>query len=101
MQTIETPTILTLVDQLGALESQIERLREQQESIKAELKDMGAGTYAGALYSANVYYTKPRPVIDWKAIAEHFSPSYQLVTAHTSEKPGFLSCKTSVIKSKN
>ena len=100
MQIIETPTILTLVDQLGALESQIERLREQQESIKAELKDMGAGTYAGALYSANVYYTKPRPVIDWKAIAEHFSPSYQLVTAHTSEKPGFLSCKTSVIKSK-
>lgn len=100
MQTIETPTILTLVDQLGALESQIDRLRLQQELIKDELKTMGAGTYAGALYSSNVYYTKPRPVIDWRAIAEHFSPSYQLVTAHTTQKEGFLSCKTTVIKSK-
>jgi hypothetical protein len=92
-----TPSIAAMSDELGAITAEIKRLTAQKEAIGAELKLLGAGTYQGHIFSTLVYYTSAQPVINWKAVAEKLNPSHQLITAHTSEKAGFLSAKPTKI----
>ena len=92
-----TPSVAAISDELGAMTAEIKRLTAQKDKLSAQLKEMGAGTYQGAIYSTLVYYTEAQAVIDWKAIAQKLNPSHQLVTAHTSEKAGFFSAKPSKI----
>lgn len=96
-QIILTPTVASLSDELGSITAEIKRLTAQREHISAELKLLGAGRYQGHIFETLVYYTPASPVINWKAVAEHMKPSRQLITAHTSEKAGFLSAKPSKI----
>jgi hypothetical protein len=92
-----TPSVAAISDELGSITAEIKRLTAQKDKLSAQLKDLGAGTYEGAIYSTLVYYTSPQAVIDWKAIAQKLNPSHQLVTAHTSEKAGFFSAKPTKI----
>lgn len=92
-----TPSVAAISDELGTITAEIKRLTAQKDKLAAQLKDLGAGTYEGAIYSTLVYYTAPQAVIDWKAIAQKLNPSHQLVTAHTSEKAGFFSAKPTKI----
>lgn len=78
-----TPNLFALIDHAGALDSEIKALTKQLETIKATLKDKGAGDYAGFVFTAKVS-TSERETIDYKAICEKLSPSRQLITAHTS-----------------
>jgi len=94
---ILTPTVAALSDELGLITAEIKRLTAQKENISAELKLLGAGLYFGHTHKTLVYYTKAQAVVNWKAVAEHMKPSRQLITAHTSEKAGFLSAKPSLI----
>jgi len=96
-QIILTPTVAALSDELGLITAEIKRLTAQRDSISAELKLLGAGRYAGHRYETLVYYTSAQAVVNWKAVAEHMKPSRQLITAHTTEKAGFLSAKPSLI----
>lgn len=75
--------IVQAVDQLGALDSQIKALTKQAEALKAQIKAQGPERYLGAEYTALVFESEGRTITDWKAIAEKFNPSRQLITAHT------------------
>jgi hypothetical protein len=77
------PTMQALVDQYGSLDSQIKTLTESLNLLKKAIKAQGAGVYTGDIYKLNVFATPGRETTDWRAIAEHFNPSYQLITAHT------------------
>jgi hypothetical protein len=92
-----TPSITSIVDELGSIDSEIKRLTKQAESLKALVKDSGAGKYAGSIYEALVFESKGRITIDYKAVAEHFSPSRQLLTAHTTEAAPIVSLKLSKV----
>jgi len=73
------------VDQLGAIRAQIEILKRKEKRIEDRLKfdpKYGEGQYEGILFRAFVVHTE-RAATDWKAIAEGFGPSHQLVSAYT------------------
>jgi hypothetical protein len=78
-----SPDLAVMVDQLGALDAQIKALTKQADTLKANIKAQGPDRYLGVSYSALVFESEGRTVTDWKAIAEKFNPSRQLVTAHT------------------
>jgi len=75
--------LVLAVDQLGALDAQIKALTKQADTLKAQIKAQGPERYNGQLYSALVYESEGRTTTDWRAIAEKFNPSRQLITAHT------------------
>ena len=75
--------LVQAVDQLGALDAQIKALTKQADTLKAQIKAQGPERYLGASYSALVFESEGRTITDWKAIAEKFNPSRQLITAHT------------------
>ena len=79
-----SPELAQAVDQLGALDSQIKALTKQADTLKAAIKDQGPERYNGSQFSALVFESEGRTVTDWKAIAEKFEPSRQLITAHTT-----------------
>jgi hypothetical protein len=78
------PELAQAVDQLGALDSQIKALTKQADTLKAAIKAQGPERYNGSEFSALVFESEGRTVTDWKAIAEKFEPSRQLITAHTT-----------------
>ena len=80
---VVTADLAVMVDQLGELDSQIKALTKRADKLKADIKAHGPERYEGQLYSALVYESEGRTVTDWRAIAEKFNPSRQLITAHT------------------
>jgi hypothetical protein len=72
-----------VVDQLGAVKAQIADLQKIEKELKAELAGTGFSFVDGAQYRASIHW-QSHTSIDWRAIAEHFNPSRQLVTAHSS-----------------
>ena len=84
MSTIQLSVDLyALIDEAGALDSEIKRLTAQLETIKATIKAQGAGDYAGFDFTAKVTEAT-RESIDYKAICAKLEPSRQLIAAHTS-----------------
>ena len=79
------PTMQALVDQYGSIDSQIKTLTESLNMLKKAIKAQGAGVYTGDVYKLNVFATPGGETTDWRAVAEHFNPSYQLITAHTTK----------------
>ena len=77
-----TPDLFALIDHAGALDAEIKSLTKQLDTIKTQIKAVGAGDHAGFIFTAKVIDSE-RVTIDYKAICEKLSPSYQLVTAHT------------------
>ena len=80
---VVTPDVAVMVDELGSLNSQITVLTKRADTLKADIKAQGPERYNGQLYSALVYESEGRTTTDWRAIAEKFNPSRQLITAHT------------------
>lgn len=79
-------SIAEMVDQIGELDAAIKALQSQRENAAAAVKALGAGKYAGELWSATVIESV-RSSTDWRAIAERLNPSRQLVVAHTTTTP--------------
>jgi len=73
------------VDSLGFLKAQIADLEKQAKAFHAQIVAMGVGAHEGDIFRASVSVAD-RETIDWRAVAEKFEPSRQLVTAHTSAK---------------
>lgn len=78
-----SPSIDLLVDELGQLEDQAAALKAQIETIKATIKAQGAGRYMGSRWQSVVTAPSESDRINWEAVAMHFEPSRQLLTAHT------------------
>ena len=72
-----------LVDELGLLKSKIATLQHRENDIKTQLSACGHDCIDGETFHASISWQQ-RDTTNWRAIAEHLNPSYQLVTAHTT-----------------
>ena len=88
-----TPSVTALCDEIGSIRSEIARLEALNDQLTDQLKATGAGKYAGVIYKATVSEVKGREKINWQAIAMHFEPSRQLITAHTTTGEPSLSAR--------
>ena len=86
------------VDQLGKLKAEIAALQDEEKQLKALLAASGYQALDGQTFRASISWSDGRVGIDWRAIAEHFNPSRQLVTAHTSQGEPFPVIKVSARK---
>ena len=93
MQTIEkqtivlTPDLFAVIDEAGAIHAEIARLTKQLDAMKSRIKATGTGKVTGFNYESNVFEKTISDKTDWEAIAMHFEPSRQLITAHTKAVP--------------
>lgn len=95
----ETPAILAaLVDRLATIKAQAATLAAEEQSIRATLADSGLNAIDGTMHRAAITRNPGRVSIDWRAVAEHFSPSRQLITAHTSTGDPFVTIRVSARK---
>ena len=94
------PTVQSIVDELGAIDREIARLKAQRDDMAAIVKLTGAGRYFGQYFEGLVFESKGRTTTNWKAVAEHFNPSRQLVVAHTTTGEPSLSLKVEALKGK-
>ena len=79
-----TNPLRNAVDQLALIKAQIAELKAQEDALKAVLINSGLSAVDSDLHRATVSECDGKEVVDWKSIALKFSPSRQLVTAHTS-----------------
>jgi hypothetical protein len=95
-----TPSIELMVDELGQLQDQAAALAAQIDSLKTTIKATGAGRYLGTRWQSLVSDVAEGQKIDWQAVAQHFDPSYQLITAHTKAVPATVRIVTTLQKGK-
>ena len=94
------PSLDLLVDQLGQLEDDAAVLKAQIDTLKTTIKAQGAGRYLGSRWQSLVSDVAEGKKTDWQAVAEHFGPSHQLVTAHTKSVPATTRILTTLQKGK-
>jgi len=92
-----SPSVQSIIDEYGSIDSEIKRLTKQKEALSVQIKESGAGRYTASIYEALVFDVKPRITVDWETIALKFNPSHQLITAHTKTGEASLSLKVSKI----
>lgn len=97
----ESQVILAaVVDRLAAIKATIATLQEEEAALRAALVDSGQAVIMGTTHRATVSEVAGRAVTDWRAVAEHFTPSRQLVTAHTSTTEPHTAVRLSAHKTK-
>ena len=92
------PTVQSIIDELGAIDREIAQLKAQRDDMAVIMKLQGEGRYFGQYFEGLVYSSKGRAVTNWKAVAEHFNPSRQLIVAHTTTGEPSLSLKVEALK---
>lgn len=98
MKNETTQNLAAIVDRLGVLAAAAAEIENEVKALKAELILAGVPAVEGDLYRAAVSHCPGREVIAWKAIAEHFKPSRQLITAHTEHGTPFSTVRVSARK---
>ena len=83
---ILSPSLAALTDEIGSIRAEIKRLEALNEQLTNQLKEAGEGKYQGHIYKSTVSPTKETKVTDWRAVAMHFEPSIQLITAHSVKR---------------
>jgi hypothetical protein len=94
------PSIDLLVDELGQLQDQAAALADQIDSLKTTIKAQGAGRYLGSRWQSLVVDVAEGKKTNWQAVAMHFQPSHQLITAHSSITPATSRITTTLQKGK-
>lgn len=92
------PVLVALVDRLALVKAQIAQLKTEEDNLKDVLAESGQPFVEGTLHRVAITHNAARPSIDWRAVAEHFSPSRQLVVAHTSHGEPFVTVRVSARK---
>jgi hypothetical protein len=90
--------LAAIVDRLGVLAAASAEIDNETKALKAELILAGVPAIEGDLYRAAISHCPGRETIAWRAIAEHFKPSRQLITAHTSAGAPFSTVRVSARK---
>jgi hypothetical protein len=94
---ILSPSLAALTDEIGSIRAEIKRLEAINKELTEQLKSTGAGKHQGAIYKSTVYAVPEKTTVDWKAVAMHFTPSRQLITAHSSISEASLAALVSKI----
>ena len=92
-----TATALKIVDQLGLIQDQIEQLMEQAESLKDQLKLLGAGTYSGTMYVTQIKHTAEKKSTSWASVAKELNAPKELVAKYTTVSYNHLSATTTAL----
>ena len=77
-------TLSGVVDKLAIVKQQIADLKNEELELRELLIDSGLAAVDGTLHRASVTESDGKVFIDWRTIAEKFSPSRQLIKANTS-----------------
>jgi hypothetical protein len=81
----ENPAILAAaVDRLALIKAQMAQLSAEGKQLKEALTASGLDAIDGTAHRAAVSHCAGRVSIDWETIAAKFTPSRQLIAAHTS-----------------
>lgn len=83
------------VDQLGYIRAQIADLQAIEKTLKAAIEAADMPRIEGRFYKAAVILSAGRISTDWQSVANHFNPSRQLITAHTSQGAAFSAIRVS------
>ena len=73
------------VDRLAQVKAQIAALREHEDELKQILIDSGESAIDGTNHRATISDMAGKEIVDWRAIAERFNPSRQLIRANTTQ----------------
>lgn len=92
------PTLGGVVDRLAIVKQQIADLKAEESALKDVLATSGESIVEGMFHRAAISEVASKPCIDWRAIAEHFNPSRQLVTAHTTYSEAYTCVRVSARK---
>lgn len=87
------PTLSEVVDRLGSLRAELAELEALEKTLKTTLTDSGCERVEGRLFKAAIVFSAGRFKTDWQTIAERFSPSRQLVAAHTTQGAPFFTVR--------
>lgn len=85
------------VDRLAIIKRDISELQDEEAALKRILAESGADVIEGSLHRATVSISA-RTLVDWQAVAQHFEPSRQLLTAHTTTGAPFASIRLTAKK---
>jgi hypothetical protein len=88
-----------VADRLGQIKAQLADLKKEESKLKEELIESGLAVIEGSFYRVAISETDGKTLIDWKTIAEKFSPSRQLVKANSSVGEAFFTVRVSARKS--
>lgn len=88
-----------IVDKLALIKAQIADLKLTETRLKQDLIDSGFASIDGTLNRAAISECDGKTSVDWKKIAEKFSPSRQLVTANTTVGDPYFTVRVSARKS--
>ena len=72
-----------IADELGTIRAEIKVLKDRQAALEQILKDQHIQSANGDLFHVTISYDVETARVDWRAVAEKFNPSRQLVTTHT------------------
>lgn len=81
------------VDRLAIVKRDISELQAEEAQLKATLAAAGLPAIDGSQHRATIVHSTGRTATDWHAVAEHFKPSRQLITAHTTQGAPFVSVR--------
>jgi dihydroxyacid dehydratase/phosphogluconate dehydratase len=70
-------------------------LQKLADAAVAAIEAAGMPKIEGRLYKAAVILSAGRVSVNWQSVAEHFNPSRQLITAHTSQGAAFSAIRVS------
>lgn len=94
----ETVVLSATVDRLAVLKAEIARLKTEEDALKDVLIDAGLEVIEGTQHRAAISHCAGREMVDWKTIAAKFSPSRQLIAAHTSTGEPYCTVRLSARK---
>lgn len=73
-----------VADALGEARADLAEVKARIDFLEGLLKAKGVTAVNGEKYRVAISYGIERSTIAWKAVAEHFKPSRQLLRAHTN-----------------
>jgi hypothetical protein len=88
-----------VADRLGQIKAQLADLKKEEARLKEELIDSGVAVVEGSFYRVAVSESEGKVLVDWKSIAEKFSPSRQLIKANTNKGEAYFTVRVSARKS--
>ena len=87
-----------VADRLGQIKAQLADLKKEEAELKDTLIDSGLAVVEGSFYRVAVSESEGKTLVDWRTIAEKFSPSRQLIKANTSVGEAYFTVRVSARK---
>ena len=88
-----------VADRLGQIKAQLADLKKEEAKLKDTLIDSGLAVVEGSFYRVALTESEGKVLVDWRTIAEKFSPSRQLIKANTSKSEAYFTVRVSARKS--